>query len=73
MGCSGSSRSRAVNECFWFEVDEFLGLNSLPRGVVLLVIEIGPSFLGSGPDIAVDVAIVGCAFLLDGVRKKAAT
>lgn len=54
-------------------MDEILGFNSLPRGVVLLVTEIGPSFLGSGPDVAVDVAVVGCALLLDGVRKKAAT
>lgn len=74
VGCRGSSRSRAVEERFWLGVDGFVGLNSLPRDLVLLVTEIDASFLRSGPDVAVGVAVVGGgAFLLDGVRKKAAT
>lgn len=63
-----------MNERFWLGVDEIVGLNSLPRDVVLFVIGTDASFLDSKPDVAVDVAVVGGGtFLLDGVRKKAAT
>ena len=63
-----------MKERFWLGVDEIVGLNSLPRDLVLLVTEMNASFTRSGPAAAVGVAVVGGgAFLLDGVRKKAAT
>lgn len=54
-------------------MDKPVGLNSLLNDVVLLAIEFDVSFFRSGPDVAADAAVVGGAFLLVGVRKKAAT
>ena len=71
--CGGSSRSRSANERFWLGVDGMVGLNSLSKDLELLVIGFDVSFLDSGPDVAADAGVDGGAFLLDGVRKKAAT
>lgn len=73
VGCVGSSRSRAANERFWLGVDEIVGLNSLSKVLESLMTEFDIPFLNSGPDVAADAGVDGGAFLLDGVRKKAAT
>lgn len=54
-------------------MDEIVGLNSLSKDLELLVIELDVSFLDSKLDVATDAGVDGGAFLLDGVRKKAAT
>lgn len=73
VGCVGSSRSRATNERFWLGVDEIVGLNSLSKELELLMTEFDIPFLNSEPGVAADAGVDGGAFLLDGVRKKAAT
>lgn len=73
VDCGGSSRSRSANERFWLRVDEIVGLNSLSNDLEVLAIEFDVSFLDSGPDAVADAGVDGGAFLLDGVRKKAAT
>lgn len=54
-------------------MDEIVGLNSLSKELEFLMTEFNIPFLNSGPDVAADAGVDGGAFLLDGVRKKAAT